>query len=167
MQITPSSLPVPQKLFLVSLTASCCPYWAPAIMAQTASSFVFIPLFLSLLPLMLQLTLYVIAHFVLPSFILHPVLALGPPLPPLTSAKYLGSYMTPTSSSVRDVPSAALRPLQPSKPLTHCFVILSSLRSSNLGSIPESYNASSSTALNHRSILPLSFQKLTLSITRP
>ena len=139
-------------------------------MAQTASSFVFIPLFLSPISLSSPATAHSVCDcpFCAPFFHSPPCSeALGPPLPPLTSAKYLGSYMTPTSSSVRDDTSAALRPLQPSKPLTHCFVILSSLRSSNLGSIPESYNASSSTALNHRSILPLSFQKLTLSITRP
>lgn len=125
-------------------------------------SFVFIPLFLSLFPLMLQLTLYVIANFVLPSFILHPVLRLFSHQCEVSRLLHDSNILLSSRCSFR-CPQAS----SAFKTLTHCFVILSSLRSSNLGPIPESYNASSSTAQNHRSILPLSFQKLTLSITRP
>ena len=45
----------------------------------------------------------VIAPFVLPSSMSPHQNSLDTPLPPLTSAKYLGPYITPTSSSVPDV----------------------------------------------------------------
>ena len=93
--------------------------------------------------------------------------SLDVPLTPITSAKYLGSFITPTSPSTPDVNFRCSQASSPSRHSIHSSDILSFLRDLNPGSTPKSSNPSYSTAQNLKSTPLHKLQKLIASIIEP